>query len=178
MNLYLSGMIGSGKTTIGRALSSRLNLGFRDLDQEMDQHLGYSFHKLVAEEGWLAFRELEYSICKNFARDRGVIVCLGGGTIRYEWNRDLFRDTGLVVHLEANEDTIIERVQQADRPRVNPGTDLKEDVYRMWAMYADRYRSAADIIYRTDEKSLDEEIDELIDLIRRDERFAPLREWM
>jgi len=178
MNLYLSGMIGSGKTTIGRGLCSRLGLEFRDLDQEMDRRLGYSFHRLVAEEGWLAFRELEYRICKDFSRDRGCIVCLGGGTIRYEWNRDIFRGTGIMMLLEADEQTLVERVSRADRPRVNQDTDLAGDVRKMWEMYADRYRSAADIIYRTDRKTIDQEIDELTDLIRNDERFSGMKEWM
>ena len=56
-------MIGSGKTTIGEGLAKTLQLDFYDLDQEMDRILGHSFHKLVEDKGWVAFRELEYSIC-------------------------------------------------------------------------------------------------------------------
>jgi shikimate kinase len=56
-------MIGSGKTAIGERLAVRLGRAFYDLDREMDQELGYSFHRLVQEQGWLAFRELEYDIC-------------------------------------------------------------------------------------------------------------------
>ncbi|MFW6288863.1 MAG: shikimate kinase [Spirochaetota bacterium] len=174
MNLYLAGMIGSGKSTIGALLGDRLGLSLLDLDREMDAKLGYSFHRLVAEQGWLAFRELEYSICKDFAAQRGAIVCLGGGTVRYEWNRDAIRGTGPVILLEAREETLVERVSAADRPRVTPGTDLAADIRAMWRTYADRYRGAADYIYRTDEKPLGEEIDELERIIRREPLFSGL----
>lgn len=49
MNVYLCGMIGSGKTTIGTALAKQLGIRFLDLDQEINARLGYSFHRLVAE---------------------------------------------------------------------------------------------------------------------------------
>jgi shikimate kinase len=166
MNLYLAGMIGSGKTTIGTEVSRRTGKEWRDLDQEMDQRLGYSFHRLVAEEGWVPFRELEYEICRYFATRNHTVVGLGGGTIRYQWNRDALAGTGVVVLLEASEETLIERVRHADRPRVNPGTDLAEDVRRMWQTFAPRYRSAADHIVRTDAgRTLEEEIAEVLEIM-------------
>lgn len=165
MNLYLAGMIGSGKTTVGRELSRRTERPFVDLDQEMDGRLGYSFHRLVVEAGWVPFRELEYAICKYFATLSGTIVCLGGGTVRYEWNRDAIAGSGPIVLLEAREEVLIERVRPADRPRVNPDTDLAGDIRRMWTEHADRYRSAADYIVRTDDRTLDEEIADLLEIV-------------
>ena len=85
MNVYFCGMIGTGKTTIGLQLAEKLKLGFADLDREMDKRLGYSFHRLVAEEGWLAFRELEYAICRDFSLQTDSVICLGGGTVRYDY---------------------------------------------------------------------------------------------
>ncbi len=85
MNIYFCGMIGSGKKTMGKGLAKALQLDFYDLDQEMDRILGYSFHKLVEDKGWVAFRELEYSICKGFAQLNKSIICLGGGTVRYSF---------------------------------------------------------------------------------------------
>ena len=172
MNLYLSGMIGSGKTTLGKELSKRLGREMLDLDQEMDSRLGYSFHKLVAEQGWVPFRELEYSICKWFAEQRGRIVCLGGGTVRYEWNRDALRGSGPIILLEASEEALIERVSKADRPRVNANTTLAEDVAKMWREHAETYRNAADIVYRSDEKQIDEEVEDLLRIVREEPRLG------
>lgn len=171
VNLYLSGMIGSGKTTIGREVSRRTGMPFTDLDQEMDGRLGYSFHRLVQEQGWVPFRELEYSICKYFAGLRHTIVCLGGGTIRYEWNRDAIAGTGPIVLLEASEETLIARVSKADRPRVNPDTDLAGDIRRMWAEFGDRYRSSADHVVSTEDRTLDEEVEDILAIMRTIREF-------
>lgn len=171
MNVYLSGMIGSGKTTLGRMLADKLEFALVDLDWEMDRRLGYSFHELVHEKGWLPFRELEYSICKEFSHRTWSVVCLGGGTVRYEWNIDILRNSGIMVLLEASEEELIRRVSLADRPRVNTGTTLEEDVRRMWRDYADTYRGTADYIVRSDRDSREEELSELLAAVLNDERF-------
>lgn len=175
MNLYFCGMIGSGKTAIGSRLARRIGLEFCDLDREMDARLGYSFHRLVQEQGWVAFRELEYAICKEFAAKQGALVCLGGGTVRYEWNMDAIRGTGPVILLEASIDTLVERVSQADRPRVNQGTTIREDITTIWEHSSHKYRQAADVVYRTDQKTLSEEVAELEQLIKTHELFKGLR---
>lgn len=168
-------MIGSGKTTLGEAVAHRLGISFFDLDQEMDRILGYSFHQLVADKGWVPFREIEYSICKGFASKQGALCCLGGGTARYEWNIDVLSGTGVMVLLEVSPEELIRRVRLADRPRVNPGTTLEEDVRRMWSESKEKYYAAADIIFSAEEKSLDQEVDELISLLRRQSGLEYLR---
>jgi len=160
-NIYLCGMIGSGKTTIGSRLAHKLELSFFDLDQEMDRILGYSFHRLVQEKGWVAFRELEYAICKRFARREKSLICLGGGTVRYEWNMDVLRGTGFIILLTASLDELARRVRAADRPRVNVGTTLEEDLRAIWSESEEKYRRAADLTFDTDRKSLEAVVAEL-----------------
>lgn len=172
MKIYLCGMIGSGKTTLGMRLAEQLHLPFYDLDREMDRILGYSFHRLVQEQGWVAFRELEYSICKRFARmDQGVFA-LGGGTVRYEWNTDLLRGTGVTILLEAPLDVLVERVRQADRPRVHAGTTLEQDVRNIWQESEGKYRAAADLVFSTAEGRIDTLAEHLKQLIA-DRRNTP-----
>ena len=174
MNIYFCGMIGSGKTAIGELLAEKLNWPFFDLDQEMDRELGRSFHDLVHEKGWLAFRELEYKICKRFSRMNQTIIALGGGTVRYEWNTDILRGTGTMILLESSLPNLAARVRKADRPRVNPGVSLEEDLDRIWSSAGHLYRGCADIIYHADQgKSVSEEVKEIWDLLRaRDFSFT------
>jgi shikimate kinase len=163
LNIYLCGMIGSGKTALGERLAAKLGRAFYDLDREMDRELGYSFHRLVQEQGWLAFRELEYDICKRFAGMSGIVAALGGGTPRYAWNRDVLRGTGISILLEADQKTLADRVRQADRPRVNPGVSLEDDLVRIWSTAGHLYRQAADVVYRTDcGKDIDAEVADLL----------------
>ncbi len=176
MNLYLAGMIGSGKTTLGERLAARLGWPFLDLDRELDRELGRSFHELVREAGWLPFRELEYRIVKRFAARARTVCALGGGTVRYAWNTDALRGTGLIVLLEADLATLAARVRDADRPRVNPGVSLEEDLARTWAASAHLYRGAADLVYRTDAGlGLDEEVEGLLRLVGERLALAPDR---
>jgi shikimate kinase len=166
LNIYLSGLIGSGKTAIGERLAARLGRPFFDLDREMDRELGRSFHELVREQGWLAFRELEYDLCRRFARLEGVVVALGGGTVRYAWNTDILRGTGIMVLLEADLKILADRVRRADRPRVNPGVSLEEDLQRIWSTSCHLYRQSADLVYRTDQgRDLETEVSDVLCLL-------------
>jgi shikimate kinase len=174
VKVYLCGMIGSGKTTIGRPLAAAVGLPFYDLDDEMDKTLGYSFHTLVREQGWLAFRELEYSICRTFARHKSGIFCLGGGTVRYQWNMDVLKGTGLIILLTAPMDVLIDRVRAADRPRVNEKTTLEEDIRLLWHTHKDTYYNAADIRYESDKHNIAQEVDELKAIILQWYRPAPV----
>lgn len=167
MNVYLSGLIGSGKTAIGERLAEKLGRGFYDLDREMDKELGRSFHDLVKEQGWLAFRELEYALIKRFAALKDVVVGLGGGTVRYEWNRDALRGTGVTILLIADLAVLAARVRAADRPRVNAGASLEEDLQRIWTATGHLYRSSADLTYRTDQgKCVEVEVDDLVEFLK------------
>jgi len=165
-NVYLCGMIGSGKTTIGRRLAAELALPFTDLDREMDRILGHSFHQLVREKGWVAFRELEYSICKRFARLEKSLICLGGGTVRYEWNMDVLHGTGFFILLTASADELVRRVRNEQRPRVNVGTTLEEDLQTIWRQSEEKYLRAADFTLDTDGKSIEAAVAELLPVIR------------
>ena len=154
-------MIGSGKTTIGKRLAQTLDIDFYDLDQEMNRILGHSFHKLVEQEGWLAFRELEYTICKRFANLKNSIVCLGGGTVRYEWNMDMLKGSGLIILLTASLPELTRRVKLADRPRVHTGTSTADDIRLIWEQSKDKYYAAADLVYATDQNSIAHDVREL-----------------
>jgi shikimate kinase len=166
MNVYLSGLIGAGKTTVGRELAAQLRWEFDDLDLAMAALTGKPFQTVVKEEGWLAFRQYEYQICKDFARRERTVIGLGGGTVRYEWNRDVLTGTGVNVLLLADLQVLEDRVRPKDRPRVHAGTSLAEDLQTIWQDYRDLYLDFADIVYFTDqERSVAEEVDDLVRMV-------------
>lgn len=168
MNLYLCGMIGSGKTAVGLAISKRLQWPFFDLDRIMEEEAGKRIHDIVAEETWLGFREREYAICKRFSKMKHSVIALGGGTVRYEWNRDVLKGSGPVVLLAARLKALAERVRKNDRPRVNPGATLEQDLSVLWKNFKHLYYLAADFTYRTDQgKPVLQEADEIIRILRQ-----------
>lgn len=165
-NLYLAGMIGVGKTTIGQIVASKLGRPFFDFDWELRKETGLDLHAMVGERGWLDFRVCEYAIIKRLSREEGAVVSLGGGTVRYQWNLDAMAGTGPIVLLTADLDTLADRVRVADRPRVNPGTTLEEDLQIIWGKNKDLYLKAATYVYKTDRGlSADQEAGEIIKLI-------------
>jgi len=168
MNIYLCGMIGSGKTAVGRAISQKLHWPFFDLDQIMEQETGKRIHDIVAEETWLGFREREYRICKRFSQKHSSVVALGGGTVRYEWNMDVLRGTGPIILLKAKLKVLAERVRKHDRPRVNPATSLEKDISILWKKYKHLYYKAADLILKTDQgRTVVHEADEIIRRLKK-----------
>src|SRR5512132_3228896 len=149
-NVYLAGMIGVGKTTIGQQVARTLGRRFYDFDWELKEETKLDLHTLVAERGWLGFRVAEYAVIKRLASLEGAVVGLGGGTVRYQWNLDAMAGTGPIVLLTADLDVLADRVRAADRPRVHPGTTLEEDLQLIWGSSKDLYLKAATYVYRTD----------------------------
>lgn len=169
MNVYFSGLIGSGKTTVGKALAQLLNWRFDDLDLAMERTAGKNFRQVVADEGWLGFRMREYTICKQFAIMNRSVIGLGGGTVRYEWNRDVLQGSGVNILLLVDIALLPERLVDNDRPRVNPGVSMQEDLTWMWNKHKDLYLNFADLVYRTDQgKTVEQEAEELFAILKRD----------
>jgi shikimate kinase len=168
MNIYLCGMIGSGKTAVGLAISRHLQWPFFDLDRVMEEEAGKRIHDIVAEETWLGFREKEYAICKRFSQMDHSVIALGGGTARYEWNRDILKGSGPIILLTAQLKVLAERVRKNDRPRVNPGATLEQDLSVLWKKFKHLYYLAADFTYRTDQKkTVRQEANEIIRILRQ-----------
>ncbi len=96
------------------------------------------------------------------------VIALGGGTVRYEWNRDVLRGTGVIILLKAGLKVLADRVGKNDRPRVNAGTSLEKDIALLWKKYKHLYYKAADLTYKTDQKkTIKKESDEIINMLRK-----------
>jgi len=176
VNIYLCGMIGSGKTAVGKVIAKRLRWAFFDLDRVMESEAGKRIHDIVAEETWVGFRQREYDICKRFSKMDRSVIALGGGTIRYAWNRDVLKGSGMIVLLTASLRVLADRVRRQDRPRVNPGTSLEADIAILWKRYRHLYYGGADLTYRTDQsRTVKQEAGEIIEKIKK-RGFFPRRQ--
>lgn len=142
MIVYLVGMPGSGKSTVGPELARRLGVPFVELDSEIERAVGRSVPAIFAEEGEARFRELEASaLTVATARDPSVVSC-GGGVVLEPANRVTLRATGEVVFLSVPLDVLKQRVVPAtDRPLIHEESDLerlfrdREPLYREFAAH-------------------------------------------
>lgn len=120
--VYLMGFMGSGKTTLGRALAARFDVArYVDLDEEAERVAGMSVREIFSSRGERYFRELEREALRRCAVERGLIVGCGGGTPCQPGNMELMNSTGLTVLLRASDKALLRRLleAQAQRPLLN-----------------------------------------------------------
>jgi len=125
VNVYLVGMPGSGKSTVGRELAPILNLPFVDLDREVELVEGRSFPAIFERDGEPGFRLAESRALAIVAAAGDSVVACGGGIVLDPANRSVLTSTGTVVYLHAALETLRRRVRAGtDRPLVTDDVDL------------------------------------------------------
>lgn len=145
-NIYLVGMMGAGKTTIGRLLARRLRRSFVDSDQRIEERTGVRIPTVFEIEGEQGFRRRESQVLEELAKEPDLVVATGGGIVLSEANRACLARSGLVIYLCLPSGVLWERTRQ-DRNR--PLLQVADPRARMDELCAQRdplYRSVADIV--------------------------------
>ena len=106
-NLVLTGMMGSGKTTVGKSLSQRLDMGFADIDSIIEKKVGLSISEIFENKGEKAFREEEEKESKKILKKTNLVIALGGGEFINENIRNEIKKSSFSVLLDLD---VIERV--------------------------------------------------------------------
>lgn len=153
-NVYLVGLMGAGKTTVGRLLARRLKLRFHDSDHEIERRCGVRIPVIFEIEGEAGFRAREQQVIAELTALSGIVLATGGGAVMAEENRRRLAASGTVVYLKAHPEDLLERVRQ-DRNRpllagANPLARLRE-------LHVERdpvYRSLADVVVETGNQSV------------------------
>jgi shikimate kinase len=162
--LWLIGMMGSGKSTVGRALASRTGTAFLDTDLLVEGTAGLAVTEVFEEEGEAAFRVRETEAIRAAAAVAEAVVATGGGAVLLTENVRVMKTSGPIVWLQADPVTL------ADRIGIAPGRPLLRDadvVERLSVMLEDRrgaYGRAADHVVATDDFTV-EEVAELLETL-------------
>ena len=116
-NIFLIGLMGSGKTTIGQLLAKRLALPFFDSDHELEARTGVSVATIFEIEGEPAFRLREAQLINELTVRQPIILGTGGGAILSAETRKVLRTRGTVIYLHSTPETSYERIRRSrDRP--------------------------------------------------------------
>jgi shikimate kinase len=143
-NIYLIGLMGAGKTTIGRQLAKSLKWPFYDSDKAIEESTGVDIPTIFEFEGEAGFREREQKMIKQLTQMRGIVLATGGGAILLEENRRLLQKNGFVVYLQCSITRILERTRR-DTQRPLLKTDNPKE--RLESLFREReplYLSCAD----------------------------------
>lgn len=165
-NIYLVGPMGSGKTTIGQRLARLLDLEFLDCDHELEAQTGASVNLIFDVEGESGFRARETRMLHNLTARSGVLVATGGGVVLKAVNRDMLRNTGLVVYLQT---PVSQQIRRLARDRTRPllqTEDRREKLTRLAVERNPLYQEIADIVFPAKNRSLDSAAEELARIIR------------
>lgn len=145
-NIYLVGMMGAGKTTVGRQLARRLHRRFLDSDHEIEARTGVRIPVIFEIEGEAGFRKRESQVLSELSRDPDLILATGGGAVLAAENRDCLRETGVVIYLHAAPEILYDRTRH-DRNR--PLLQVEDPLGKLRELYAQRdplYRQVAHIV--------------------------------
>jgi len=153
-NLVLIGMMGSGKTTMGRALARHLGKSFVDSDQEIQKRTGVNIPYIFDIEGESGFRERESRVLAELVQHKNIVLATGGGAVLAEKNRELLQRAGVVIYLKASVSDLWHRTHH-DKNR--PLLQTKDPYGKLTELYQFRdpiYQQVADIVVQSGKQSV------------------------
>lgn len=161
-NIVLIGFMGSGKSTISRALSKVFAMEVIEMDQVIAEREGMSISEIFEVHGEEYFRNLETELLRELQNRKGVVISCGGGVPMRDENVVEMKKNGKVVLLTASAETILDRVKNNhDRPLLENNKTVTF-ISDLMTKRRDKYEAAADIIIQTDGKSEFEICEEII----------------
>lgn len=153
-NLYLVGLMGAGKTTVGRLLARHYGCAFHDSDHEIEARCGVKIPLIFEIEGEAGFRRREEAVIAELTGMTGIVLATGGGAVLSSVTRENLKKNGVVVYLRGTPEHLYERTRH-DRNR--PLLQTANPLARLRELYAQRdplYREVADIVVDTGRQSV------------------------
>lgn len=172
-NLYLVGMPGAGKSTIGKALAKHLGLPFMDADLEMLKRTGVAIATIFELEGEAGFRQREAQLIAELCRVERVLLATGGGAVLREENRAALRQSGVVVYLHASLDHLCHRTRHDMRRPLLQGDNPREVLKILLDARDPLYRQTADMVVETGRQSVSKLVLEIANELTRRQLWPP-----
>ena len=162
-NIFLIGMPGAGKTTVGKALAKQLALRFVDADKELVSHTGVSIATIFEIEGEPGFRAREVELVSKLVQERGIVLATGGGAILDIANRTALREHGAVVYLQAGLAELRERTRRDTKRPLLQGDDPEAVLSALLQVREPLYREAAHIVVNASRENIGKLAQQIID---------------
>lgn len=166
--IFLTGFMGSGKSTVGPILANTIGFKFVDLDSFIENKVGKKIGDIFATEGEQKFRALERETLREMLQSASTVISLGGGTVTNNETLELIKRHGVMVYLHSDVEHIYQRLRtKSDRPMLRDdsgnlldGVDLMKKIQGLFDARKPYYEQA-DITITTDDKKIGNTIDDL-----------------
>ena len=143
MQVFLIGLMGAGKTTVGKLLASRLGCDWLDSDKVIEQRCGVSVREIFELEGEASFRDREERVLDELTRQPHLVLSTGGGIVLREANRLALRTRGTVVYLEADPHELWLRTRHDKSRPILQGADARQKLFDLHALRHPLYQATA-----------------------------------
>lgn len=152
-NIFLVGLMGAGKTTIGRLLARRLKRTFFDSDHEIESRCGVRISVIFDVEGEAGFRARESAVISELTALEGIVLATGGGAVLAEANRRHLAARGMVIYLHSAPVHLWERTRHGRNRPLLATADPKRRLEELYGQRDPLYRDVADLVVETGRQS-------------------------
>ena len=152
-NIVLCGCMGSGKTTIGKTLSQKVNKHFIDMDSYIEEKVGMTVSEIFSKYGEKYFRNMEYETAKEFGGKSGFIIATGGGTLMNPKNVNALKENGVIVMLDVSPALISARLKDDNSRPLLAKPNKDEIIKKIYDERIETFKNAADIIINAESNS-------------------------
>ena len=146
-SVFLIGMMGAGKSTVGRLLAEQLHYQFVDADRELEARSGVPIPTIFEIEGEAGFRRREIGLLAELTQRPGIVLATGGGAILDPQLVESMRERGLVIYLRASADEIFRRTRQ-DRSRPFLNSESSRPIDQLLTEREPLYEKAAHLVFQ------------------------------
>lgn len=146
--------MGSGKTTVGRALAKKLNKRFVDSDHEIEARTGVAISVIFEIEGEASFRQREADVIRDLCQQKDIVLATGGGAVLNPQSRSFLHDNGTVVYLKASISNILHRTRHDKKRPLLRTADPRKKLEELEAQRDPLYREVAHIVIETGQPQL------------------------
>lgn len=170
-SIYLIGLMGAGKTTIGRHLAKALQLPFYDSDKAIEEQTGVDIPTIFEYEGEDGFRVREQNMIQELSQLKGIVLATGGGVILKESNRKLLKENGFVVYLQCSIDKILQRTKRDTQRPLLHTDDPRKKIETLFSQREEFYLSCADFKIETSTMQSKMVVQQILDEFQATERY-------
>ena len=153
-NLFLVGLMGAGKTTLGRQLARRLDKPFIDADHELEARLGVPIPTIFELEGEAGFRDREEAVIDDLCCRSGIVLATGGGAVMRERSRLRLRESGTVLYLHAAPEMLWQRLRNIRHRPMLQAADPRNRLVELYQLRDPLYREVADHVIESEREAV------------------------